>query len=322
MQDGPEFRHLIAFVTVADECHFGKAALRLHLTQPALSAQIKQLEGWLGGHLFRRVPHGAELTDKGRNFLVYAHRILHMRQNALKAASRKHSDADWPLRVGYSPFIDRDIIHEALTGYREIVPDGEIYASSDSTAKLMEMIADGRLDAAIVTLPVLGNSFFEHRVCTDRLLLCMRRDDPLAKFQEVPRQEIAGRLRLLFHRDHHPPLHDLILRRFKRAGVELRPTETYSAPAEVQFLVRTRCSLGLVRDRAELDPELTTRPMTGIDIRVGTAFVCDKEQQRPVFPMLAYRMAQRRLGKARGGLRKPPSPVRPNIQSIPIKQMG
>ena len=322
MEDGPEFRHLVAFVTVAEECHFGRAALRLHLTQPALSAQIKQLESWLGEHLFRRLPHGAELTETGRNFLIYAHRILHLRRHALKAASRKHSDAEWPLRVGYSPFIDRDIIHGALIGYHEIVPEGEIYPSSDSTAKLMEMMADGRLDAAIVTLPVLGNGFFEHRICTDRLLLCMRRDDPLAKFAEVPRQEIARRLRLLFHRDHHPLLHDSILRRFKRAGVELRPTETYSAPAEVQFLVRTGRSLGLVRDRTALDPELTVRPMIGIDIRVGTVFVCHKDQQRPVFPMLAYRMAQRRLGQGRAVMKKPSLSVLRDVQSVPVKRMG
>lgn len=145
----------------------------------------------------------------------------------------------------------------------------------------MEMMADGRLDAAIVTLPVLGNEIFEHRVCTDRLLLCMRRDDPLARFTEVPRQEIARRLRLLFHRDHHPPLHDMILRKFKQAGVDLRPSETYSAPAELQFLVRTRRNLGLVRDRATLDPELTARPMAGIEIRVGTAFVCLKGPTTP-----------------------------------------
>lgn len=322
MEEGPEFRHLVAFVAVAEECHFGKAALRLHLTQPALSAQIKQLESWLGEHLFRRVPHGAELTEKGRNFLVYAHRILHMRQHALKAASRRHSDAEWPLRVGYSPFIDRDIIHEALTAYQEIVPQGEIYPSSDSTAKLMQMMADGRLDAAIVTLPVLGAGFLEHRICTDRLLLCMRRDDPLAKFTEVPRLEIAARLRLLFHRDHHPPLHDLILSRFKRAAVELRTTETYSAPAEVQFLIRTLRCLGLVRDRAALDPELTLRPMIGIDIRVGTAFVCAKDQERTLFSMLAYRMAQRRFGQGRAIVKKPPSSVRRDVQSIPIKRMG
>jgi DNA-binding transcriptional LysR family regulator len=322
MQDGPEFRHLLAFVTVAEECHFGKAALRLHLTQPALSTQIKQLESWLGEHLFRRVPHGAELTEKGRNFLVYARRILHMRQHALKATSRRHSEAEWPLRVGYSPFIDREIIYEALTGYQEIVPEGEIYSSSDNTAKLLEMMSDGRLDAAIVTLPVLGNEIFEHRICTDRLLLCMRRDDPLAKFTEVPRQEIARRLHLLFHRDHHPPLHDMILRRFKRAGIELRPTETYSAPAEVQFLVRTRRSLGLVRDRAILDPELTVRPMMGIEIRVGTAFVCHKDQQRPAFPMLAYRMAQTRRGTGKVVLKKSPSSVSLDIQPIPIKRMG
>jgi hypothetical protein len=120
MQDGPEFRHFVAFVTVAEECHFGKAALRLHLTQPALSEQIKQLESWLGEHLFRRVPHGAELTDKGKELpcLCSSHPTY--------ASARVEVSVQEALRNGMAvtdglfTFIDREIIYEALTGYQEM----------------------------------------------------------------------------------------------------------------------------------------------------------------------------------------------------------
>jgi DNA-binding transcriptional LysR family regulator len=201
MQEGPEFRHLIAFVAVAEECNFGKAAQRLHITQPALSSQIKQLEDWLGTSLFRRVPYGAELTETGRNFLLFARRILHMRQHALKAASRKHSEGDWPLRLGYSPFVDHRLVQEAIVGYQELVPDGQIDSLSDCTAKLLEMMSDGRLDASIVTLPIPSGRLFEHHICEDRVALCMRRDDPFASAVEVPKEAIAKHLRILFSRD-------------------------------------------------------------------------------------------------------------------------
>lgn len=79
-----------------------------------------------------------------------------MRHHAVRAVSRKYSEAEWPLRLGYSPFVNDVLIQEALAGYREIVPEGHIHSPSDCTAKLTEMLADGRLDAAIVTLPISG----------------------------------------------------------------------------------------------------------------------------------------------------------------------
>jgi DNA-binding transcriptional LysR family regulator len=322
MQEGPEFRHLTAFVTVAEECNFGKAAQRLHITQPALSSQIKQLESWLGASLFKRVPYGAELTETGRNFLLYARRILHMRQHALKAASRKHSEEEWPLHLGYSPFVNHKLIEEALLGYHEIVPEGHISSLSDCTAKLTGMMEDGRLDAAIVTLPISAKGLFEHRICEEKVLLCLRRDDPFASAKEIPKEAIAARLRILFSRDYHPALYDEVLRKFKTAGIELRPTETYSAPAEMQFLVKTLHCFGLVREQVPLDPELTVRLIPGMDLRYRTALICHCDQQRPVFPMLAYRMAQRCAGERRMASRKSPGHAHIGQEQLPFEKAG
>lgn len=317
MQDGPEFRHLVAFVTVAEECSFGKASQRLHITQPALSGQIKQLELWLGANLFKRVPHGAELTERGRNFLVYARRLLHMWQHAMKAASRRYTEAEWPLRFGYSSFISHELIHEALAAYHEIVPEGQIASSSDCTAKLMNMLADGRVDAALVTFPVPTEGLFVHRICEDRLLICLRRDDPFASERELPKVAVAERLRIFFNRDCHPALYDRLIRQFKKAGMELHLTEMYSARSEMQFLVKTERCFGIVRENVPLDTELTVRPIAGVDIRVTTALVCHRDQQRPVFPMLAYRMAQQCAEKQRATNRKQPVSDRPK-KSLPL----
>jgi DNA-binding transcriptional LysR family regulator len=208
------------------------------------------------------------------------------------ATSRKYSEAEWPLRLDYSPFVNHKLIHEALVGYGEIVPEGHVHSPSDCTAKLTEMLGDGRLDAAIVTLPISTHGFIEHRIYEEKLLVCLRSDDPFASALEIPREAVPERLRILFNRDYHPTLYDQLLRRFKRAGIELQPTETYSAPAEMQFLVKARRCFGLVREHVHLDPELTARAITGIDLRVATALVYRRDHQRPVFPMLAYRITQ------------------------------
>ncbi len=101
MYQGPEFRHLVYFLAVAEECNFGKAAHRLHLSQPSLSEQIKQLEAILDATLFTRGRAGAGLTASGRKFLPHARRILQMSHNAVRATSPRYSAAHsdrtgWP----------------------------------------------------------------------------------------------------------------------------------------------------------------------------------------------------------------------------------
>ena len=292
MYEGPEFRHLTSFVTIAEECNFGKAAERLHITQPALSSHMKHLEEGLQEQLFKRVPHGAQLTEAGRNFLPYARHILHLRTHAVEATSRRHAEGDLPLRLGYSPFINHDLMAEALKAYKEIVPEGRMNSSSDYTARLIEMLHDGRLDAAFVTLPLREFEFSEHFVCEEKVLICLRRDDPAAAFAAIPKEVVAKNLKIMFSRAYHPELHDHILKTFRKAGILVQPTETFSAPPDMQFLVKTRACFGLIRAGILVDDELTTRPIEGFDFRITTALFCHREQKRPVLPMLAYRMSQ------------------------------
>jgi DNA-binding transcriptional LysR family regulator len=102
MYEGPEFRHLVSFVAVAEECSFGRAAERINLAQPSLSSQIKQVEDGLGANLFIRSQTGTSLTAPGRQFLVFARLMLQMRDHAVRATTSDKSGTDWPLRFGYT----------------------------------------------------------------------------------------------------------------------------------------------------------------------------------------------------------------------------
>jgi hypothetical protein len=88
----------------------------------------------------------------------------------------------------------------------------------------------------------------------------------------------------------------------------------------MEFLVKTQRCFGIVREHIPLDPELTVRPIAGVDLRLGTALVCHRDQQRPVFPMLAYRMAKRCEQREASGRRKPPGAVRPEIGPAIVKK--
>jgi DNA-binding transcriptional LysR family regulator len=290
MYEGPEFRHLVSFVAVAEECSFGRAAERINLAQPSLSSQIKQVEDGLGANLFIRSQTGTSLTAPGRQFLVFARLMLQMRDHAVRATTSDKSGTDWPLRFGYSPFADHRIVEEVRTGYLDLVPGGHIRTSSECSAELTTMVADGRLDAAIVTLPLAEKDLFVHPICREKMLVCLRRDDPIAAEKTIPQEVVAARLCVLFARVHQPSLYDEFERTFAKAGITLNPSEFISAPAEMQYLVKSGRGFGLAPESLKLEPELTVRPIAGLNLSITTAFICLPGQLRPVLPMLAYRL--------------------------------
>ena len=94
----------------------------------------------------------------------------------------------------------------------------------------------------------------------------------------------------MFARVHQPGLYDQIHRILVRAGIVLTPSQSISSPAELQYQVKSGKEFTLVPESTTLDPELTMRSITGINLSVKTAFICNSTQMRPVLPMLAYRV--------------------------------
>jgi hypothetical protein len=154
------------------------------------------------------------------------------------------------------------------------------------------MVAEGHLDAALVIMPIGDRKLFVHRIRTQRVLVCLRRDDPLARFESLSKNHIEDRLRIAFSRDHHPLCYDEILRKFAKAKIRLTPTDFVSSPTDMQFLVKIGAGFGMMLETVPLDPELTLRSIAGLSIHVKTAFICLPDHQRPVLPLLASRMAK------------------------------
>jgi DNA-binding transcriptional LysR family regulator len=320
MYEGPEFRHLVSFVAVAEEFSFSRAAKRLHIAQPSLSAQMKLIEEGIGAILLIRGQSGVSLTASGRQFLVFARLMLHMRGHSVRATTSDKTGTEWPLRFGYSPFADHRIVEEALNRYLELVPGGHIQTSSECSAELTTMVADGRLDAAIVTLPLAEKGLFVHPLCEERLLVCLRRDDPLAAAPKLSHEAIEARLCILFGRDHQPLLYDQILRRLAQAGIPLSPSEFVSAPAEMQYLVKRGRDFSLAQESTHLDSELTMRGIVGVNLTVTTALICNAVQIRPVLPMLAFRIEKHLAMATKMDGRKRPNERATTAHPIKLKK--
>lgn len=144
-----EVRQLRYFVAVAEELHFGRAAKRLHVTQPPLSQAIKQLEAEVGTPLLERTSRRVALTDAGRAFLPEARQVLAALDRSTAAAREAAEGRIGTLRLGVVPTAARAVLPALLRRYRERAPRVRLDVHELGTARQLGLLREGRLDAGI-----------------------------------------------------------------------------------------------------------------------------------------------------------------------------
>ncbi|MEV0794203.1 LysR family transcriptional regulator [Kribbella sp. NPDC050459] len=144
-----ELRQLRYFVTVAEELHFGRAAERLNIVQPAVSQQVARLERELGLRLLDRSSRHVRLTGDGERMVREARAVLAAADRASEVAAELASGRSGVLRIGTAPGL-RDRLERGLATLRTHTPDLEIQVSSGSTAEYLTALRSGDLDVAFV----------------------------------------------------------------------------------------------------------------------------------------------------------------------------
>src|SRR6202049_4625865 len=146
-----ELRHLRYFVAVGEEQHYGRAARRLRVAQPALSPQIQNLEDELGFKLFDRLPRGVKLSAAGKLFLEDARRILQEVNEAGRRAERVARGQSGTLRVGFTESASwRGVVPESFRRFREMHPDAELQLQPLPSLVQLEGVRSRRLGAGLV----------------------------------------------------------------------------------------------------------------------------------------------------------------------------
>ena len=148
-----ELRHLRYFVAVGEEEHFGRAAQRLRVAQPALSRQIQDLEREIGFKLFDRLSRGVKISSAGRLFLEEARRILQQLNEATERAQRVARGQSGTLRVGSTECHWRRVVPDSLHLFRERYPDAELQLNPLPSLQQLEAVRSGRLDAGFMFNP-------------------------------------------------------------------------------------------------------------------------------------------------------------------------
>lgn len=173
-----DVRELRSFVTVAEQLHFGRAAASLHLSQPALSKQIKALEAQIGGPLFVRNRRDVSLTAAGNTLYPEARRLVRDFQAAFELAqSAVHGEAG-KLRIGAGISTIHHFVPLALRRFRDAHPQVQVQIGDMSTPRQLEELLSGQIDVGFVRLPVERTSISVRKVLSERIILAVSSDFP------------------------------------------------------------------------------------------------------------------------------------------------
>jgi LysR family hydrogen peroxide-inducible transcriptional activator len=173
-------RDLEYLVAVDDHRHFGRAAEACHVSQPTLSTQLKKLEQELGVALVERSPRHILLTDAGRLVVARARRILAEADDIRLIARHATDPAAGAVRLGIFPTLAPYLLPHVVPQIHAAFPKLELLLVEEKTEVLLEQLRSGRLDAAILALPVTELSLHEEPLFSEDFVLAVPADHPLA----------------------------------------------------------------------------------------------------------------------------------------------
>jgi DNA-binding transcriptional LysR family regulator len=217
-----ELRHLRYVVTVADTLHFGRAAERLHLSQPPLSQQIRQLETELGVSLFHRTKRHVELTDAGRMFVEEARVILAQAAHASNLALRVNQGEVGQLSIGAAGPADAEIFVEILRRFSRRHPQIRMVVRNMGSAEQARAISEGRLHVGFVALPIDEPDLATEVVLRRPIVIALPRNHPLAARARIPLHALANEPHIMFARRMGPRLFDAVLAACREAGFTMQ----------------------------------------------------------------------------------------------------
>jgi DNA-binding transcriptional LysR family regulator len=240
-----EIRQLRAFVAIAESGTFTAGALRVHVTQAAISMQIRQLETEIGAKVFVRAPRHVILTEAGEQLLRRARHILREHDAALDEIAELAGAERGRLRIGSaSAMVLTEQLPSILKELRKQHPAADIAVTSGTSEVLVDQILAGEVDIAFVSLPVDMRGIKTERLSQDQLVAIASPRHKLAKQRTISAYTLAGERLILGERGGNT--RRLIDQFFAQAGVSLRVAMELSRQQAIKRMVEEDMGVGIV----------------------------------------------------------------------------
>ena len=255
-----ELRQLRYFATVARELNFTRAAAKLHVAQPALSRQVKQLEDELGVALLLRNNRHVSLTSRGQTFLAEAESILAQSDRAMK---RARDGEQQKINVGYVWGLFHSTVPVALQKFRALEPSVSVNLFDMSATEQGRALAASKLDAGFIGLAFEAEAarLEKHHVGATRFVIALPGNHRLAKSQTIHLRALADEVFLLISEEHFPGASQVMLDACEDAGFKPRTLQVAERGHTILSLVAAGCGVAL------LPEPLSALPHTSIVFR-------------------------------------------------------
>ena len=223
-----DFDQLVTFLHVAELGNFSRAAEKVLRSQPAVSAQIRQLEEEYGARLFDRTKKSVTLTPAGELLLEYVQRLISVRQESLRAIADAGEETRGILSIGANETTFLYVLPEVLSRYHKQFPQVRISVYRNFSHKVLQKVEDDEVELGVVTIPVRSTSLTVVPIYRDPLVWIAGRDSEIAQKNSVTLQELAQEELILHKMGSLRRLMDKQLRPFRpqlRVTMELTSAE-------------------------------------------------------------------------------------------------
>ncbi len=260
-----ELSHLRCFVVLAEELHFGRAAERLHMTQPPLSRQIQVLERILGIDLFNRTSRRVSLTPAGETFLHQARRIVRLSENAAFSARRVWRGEAGRISIGFTAVSGYDLVPRIVKRAAAEMPDLELQLNELVSGEQFEALHTGIIDLALIRPPVDRILYDSCLLTSEPMVAALTAGDPRVVLETITPADFDGVPLVMYSKRGAGYFHNLLAGLFEQAR---------AAPFFVQYVTQIHSVLGLVS--AGLAPALVPRTAMRLqpDGVVFRPFIC------------------------------------------------
>ena len=211
-----ELRHFRYFVAVAEEENVSRAALKLHVSQPGLSRQIRNLEDEIGFQLFERSAKALHLTAAGKIFLNGARAVLLHAEDAVNKARRVAGGTQGEIHVGYAPSLTVQILPQTLRIFQGNFPHVRVALHDLSSEEMLAQLGEKKLSVALTVRPPakLLRGFNYEELARYEMCLAVAPNHPLAKLKSVTLEKISCEPLIAYSRKEYPEYHQQLEKLF------------------------------------------------------------------------------------------------------------